>query len=228
MSRASRSSSTAPPPSGAINRRVFLAGASVVGGSLVLTGALPKEAEAAAVVSDAFNGLAAFVAPGNDRFSERQGVSTALPGGVANGAAAIVQDTLDAAIPVVLGESEVKLPGALAYALLLSNYAMQVSPLSLVGPFGNAFANLTWIQKREALIRLDAAPPLDNTQITYAGNALITLAALGSFSEGTAYDWRTKVLSGAPVGWQRSKYQGVSDGHADFIGYYQDRTEVSA
>lgn len=227
MSRAS-SSSSPPPQPGGLNRRGFLAGVSIVGGSLVLTGTFPKEAEAADLITDAFNGLAAFVAPGNDKYSVKQGVSTSKPGGVANGAAQVVRDTLDSAIPIVVGEAETKAPGALAYALLLGNYATQVATFSAIGPFSSAFANLTWIQKREALIRLDAAPPLEGTQVTYAGNAMITLAALGSFSEGTAYNRKTKVLSGTPVGWQLSKYQGVSDGHADFIGYYQGRTEVSA
>ncbi len=200
----------------------------VVGGSLVLTGALPSEAEAGDLISDAFNGLAAFVAPGNDRYSVRQRLSTGVPGGVDNGAGLVVKRTLDGAIPVVLGEEEIGAPGSLAYALLLSNYAGQVTPFSLFGPFANAFANLTWLQKREALIRLDAAPPLEGTQLTFAGNALVTLAALGSYSEGTAYDRRTGVLKGTPVGWQRSSYSGVSDGHADLIGYFQGRTEVTA
>lgn len=210
------------------NRRQFLIGASIVGGSLLLTGAAPTEAEAASITLDAYNGLAAFVAPGNDRFSKHQRRSTALPGGVANGAARIVRRTLDQAIPLVVGERDFSVPGGLAYALLLKSYALNVSPFSAIGPFANPFANLNWTQKREALIRLDAAPPLNRTQITFAGNALITLAAFGAFTEGNAYHRGERRLLRTPVGWQLTKYQGVSDGHPDFIGYYQDRTEVSA
>lgn len=193
----------------------------------MLTGTIPAEAEAADLVLDGFNGLAAFVVPGNDRYSRQQRLSTGRPGGVDNGAARIVRRTLDAAIPVPLGEVDVPVPGALAYALLLKAYAINVNALSAVGPFANPFANLTWTQKREALIRLDAAPPLERTQITFAGNALITLAAFGAYTEGTAYNRQERRLTRQPVGWQLSTYQGVSDGHADFLGYYQGRTEVT-
>lgn len=222
---------SAPPPEpnplDALSRRSFLTGAAIVGGSLVLTGAIPTEAEAADIVLDGFNGLAAFVVPGNDRFSKQQRLTTPRPGGVDNGSARIVRRTLDAAIPVPLGELDVPVPGALAYALLLKAYAINVRALSIVGPFANPFANLTWTEKREALIRLDAAPPLERTQITFAGNALITLAAFGAYTEGTAYHRPAKRLVRQPVGWQLSNYQGVSDGHPDLLGYYQGRTEVT-
>lgn len=211
----------------AVSRRQFLTGAAIVGGSLVITGAIPAQAEAADIVLDGFNGLAAFVVPGNDRFSKQQRLTTSRPGGVDNGSARIVRRTLDAAIPVPLGETDVPVPGALAYALLLKAYAINVNALSIVGPFANPFANLTWTQKREALIRLDAAPPLEGTQITFAGNALITLAAFGAYTEGTAYNRKERRLTRQPVGWQLSQYQGVSDGHPDLIGYYQGRTEVT-
>ncbi|MEH3054408.1 MAG: twin-arginine translocation signal domain-containing protein [Patulibacter minatonensis] len=218
----------ASDPPGRLDRRGFLATAAVVGGALVVAGGLPDEAEAASLVLDGFNGLAAFVVPGFDPYSVRQGVTTKRAGGVDNGAGEVVIKTLDRAIPAVVGETDLSVPGALAYALLLKSYALSVSPLRSIGPFSNAFANLTWQQKREVLIRLDAAPPLENTQITFAGNALITLAGFGAYTEGTAWDASQRRLTSLPVGWTLSKYQGVSNGHADLIGYYGGRTEVEA
>lgn len=210
----------------AASRRGFLASAGLGIGALMVTGAPPAQAAGVTVVNHAFNGVAAFVLPGNDAYSRRQGVYTDKPGGVEAQAGKVVVETLDRALPIQLSETALPAPGALGFALILQGLAVQASPLSVFGPFQSAFANLTFLQKRGVLERLDALPGLRGSVVGYAGNAIITLAGLGAFSERAKFDRRTGVLSGRPVGWDRSNYGGRSDGHAEFIGYFQDRTEV--
>lgn len=135
----------------ATSRRRFLAGAAAGTGALLVTGAAPSSASAAAFLDDTFDGVAAFVVPGNDKYSRHQRVSTSSPGGV----------------------------------------------------------------------------DLSRSSIEFAANAVITLAALGAYSEVATFDRRTKQLAGRPIGWDLSNYGGVSDGWPEFIGYYQDRTEVT-
>lgn len=210
----------------AASRRGFLASAGLGFGALMVTGAPPAKAAGVTVVNHAFNGVAAFVLPGNDAYSRRQGVYTDKPGGVEAQAGKVVVETLDRAIPIQLSETALPAPGALGFALILQGLAIQANPLSVVGPFQSAFANLTFLQKRGVLERLDALPGIRGSAVGYAGNAIITLAGLGAFSERGKFDRRTGVLSGRPIGWDRSNYGGRSDGHAEFIGYFQDRTEV--
>jgi hypothetical protein len=206
-----------------------MAGAAAGAGALLVTGATPAPVEAATYLSDSFNGLAAFVVPGNDAFSRQQKLTANRPGGVAAGTAKMLVETLDAAIPLAVGGgSEVKTPGALGLALLLESNAVYVNPLSVIGPFSSPFANLTFTQKRQVLQELDGTPYLNTSSIGYATNAISTLAALGAYSEIAVYNRRTKVLSTEPLGWGWTNYGGVSDGWPELIGYYQGRTEVTA
>lgn len=215
-----------PQPS-ATTRRRFLTGAAAGTGALLMTGAAPPTASAAAFLEDTFNGVAAFVVPGNDKYSRHQRVSTNRPGGVDAQAGRAVRETVDAAIPLVVGEGELAAPGALGIALLLETLSIARSPLSVVGPFSSPFANLNFTRKRQVLQDLDNTPLLNRSSIEFAANAVITLAALGAYSEVGEFNHRTKELTGRPVGWELSKYGGVSDGWPEFIGYYQDRTEVT-
>lgn len=221
-----RHSTPRPHPTSTTRRR-FLTGAAAGTGALLVTGAAPPTASAAAFLEDTFNGVAAFVVPGNDRYSRHQRVATNLPGGVDAQAGRAVRETVDAAIPLVIGEGELAAPGALGIALLLETLSISRNPLSVVGPFSSPFANLSFTKKRQVLQDLDNTPLLAQSSIEFAANAVITLAALGAYSEVAKFDPRTRTLTGRPIGWDLSKYGGVSDGWPEFIGYYQDRTEVT-
>ena len=195
---------------------------------MLVAGTAPPSASAAAFLADTYDGLAAFVVPGNDRFSHHQRVSVGRPGGVDAQAGRVVRETLDSAVPLVLAEAELGAPGALGVALLLESFALYRSPLAAVGPFSSPFANLSFVQKRSVLQDLDETPLLKEASIEYAGNALVTLTALGAYSEAHQWDPRTRTLKGRPLGWDWSNYGGVSDGWPEFIGYLGDRTEVTS
>src|SRR5918995_143191 len=45
--------------------------------------------------------------------------------------------------------------------------------------------------------------------------------------EGGVFDPNTRTLTGPPLGWDLSKYEGVADGRDEFKGYYQDRRKVT-
>jgi hypothetical protein len=208
-------------------RRAFLTSAGLGISALTLFG-MPQQASAALprFVEDAFDGLAAFVLPGNDAFSRQQGKTYPGPGAVAAAGGLVVRETLDRAIPLQLGELPIPAPGALGYALIMQSVAVSVAPLAIVGRFAHAFANLSWLQKREVLNRIDGLPGLGGSVIGYSGNALSTLAGLGAYSERAVYDRATKRLSGRPVSWDCSGYGGRSDGWPEFKGYFED-LEVS-
>jgi len=40
--------------------------------------------------------------------------------------------------------------------------------------------------------------------------------------EAGAFDPLTRTLTGPPLGWTLSQYQGVSDGRAEFLGYFRN------
>lgn len=215
-----------PSPT-ATTRRRFLTGAAAGTGALLVSGTVPEPAAAATFIDHTFAGVAAFVVPGNDRFSKQQRVSTDRPGGVDAQAGRVLQETLDSAIPLVAGKTELAAPGALGVALLMENLALSRNPLTVFGPFSSPFANLRFAEKRWVLQKLDALSLLEKATIEFAANAIITLGALGAYSEFANFDRRTGTLDGRPIGWDLSAYGGVSDGWPELIGYYQGRTEVT-
>lgn len=215
-----------PSPSSTTRRR-FLTTAAVGTGAMLVAGTAPQTASAAAFLDDTFDGLAAFVVPGNDRFSRHQRVWVDRPGGVDAQAGRVVRETVDSAVPLVVGEAEGSAPGALGVALLMESLALRRNPLAAFGPFSSPFANLRFNQKRAVLEDLDLSPVLKEASIEFAGGAVITLTALGAYSEYHQWDPRTRTLRGQPLGWGWSQYEGVSDGWPDFIGYLGDRTEVT-
>lgn len=194
----------------------------------MVAGSLPQQAMAATSIDHAFAGLAAFVVPGNDQFSRQQGKTAPGPGGVDAQGGRVVIETLDAAVPIVIGKSELSAPGALGVAILLDGLAVQKRPLSVIGPFASPFANLKFLDKRWVLEQIDNLPILRKSTLEYGANALITLAGMGSYSERASFDRRAGVLRERPKSWDRSSYGGVSDGWPEFIGYYQGRTEVTS
>jgi hypothetical protein len=90
-----------------------------------------------------------------------------------------------------------------------------------VGPFTSPFANLSYAEKVTVFSILESGgagadvPPLVNALLVYAG--------LMTYSEAGVLDPSTGMLVAPPVGWSISSYGGVSDGHADFQGYYRNR-----
>lgn len=216
------------PPGGVLrhNRRAFLASAGAGAGALLLTGAPSARGASLAFVDDAFNGLAAFVLPGNDRYSRQQKKTFPGPGAVANLGGLVVRETLDQYVPIQIAEAALPAPGALGYALILQTVTLGVDPLAIIGPFANPFANLSWQRKLEVLQRVEELPGLNGSVIGYSANALTTLAGLGAYSERSAFDRRTEQLTGRPISWDYSNYGGRSDGWPEFIGFLDGVTEV--
>jgi hypothetical protein len=48
------------------------------------------------------------------------------------------------------------------------------------------------------------------------------LVAFFAYSKVDAFDPVTRTLTGPPLGWTLSQHQGVSDGRAEFLGYFRD------
>lgn len=217
------------------NRRRFLAG--VAGTAAALMGvtclfSADAAAEPAAgsppPVRDTINGILAFVVPGNDPYSRRQGVSTDRVGGVTDGSAASLEHTFDHASPMpLLGRTTGNLPGAAAVAALVNLYAVTVDARSAVGPFAAPFANLDHAAKARVFELLDTDPQFSGTMLTYVVNAIPTLTAFAAYSEVSAFDPVRRVLTGRPAGWELTRYDGVGEGWDEFAGYYRgvDRIE---
>ncbi|WP_116948462.1 hypothetical protein [Jiangella endophytica] len=153
--------------------------------------------------------------------------------------------TLDRVLQQLL-ENDDALPLSLVVALLLNVVATQVNPLALNGPFLSPFARLSLDEKASAFELLegpDAAlvalldaglpEPLRSSisgLLRFLAGALLEFSAFGSYNEWGVYDGARRTVTERPVGWELSGYQpdGVVDGWADFIGYYEGRTEVEA
>src|SRR5579863_7839448 len=93
-----------------MNRRQFLARSGAVTGFALMASVLPTVlkargwydpayAQSVDLVLDTFNGLAAFILPGDDRYSALQGETASGPGGVAAGGAAAFIADLDRYLP---------------------------------------------------------------------------------------------------------------------------------
>lgn len=218
------------------NRRRFLTRTVATG--LALSGvAATFTAEAAAAPAapqapatrDTINAILAFVVPGNDPYSHRQGVATDRPGGVTPGTAEALERTFDLAVPVKMFELiGIDVTGAGAIAALVNLYAVTAEPGSVIGPFAAPFANMTHASKAHVFELLDTDPNFPGRPIEYAVNAIPTLAAFVAYSEVSAFDRSTRELTGRPVGWDLSRYAGVSDGWDEFQGYYNGVDEVGS
>lgn len=167
-------------------------------------------------VHETLNGLIAFFVPGPDPYSVAQGVSTEEPGGMdANITDALIV-TLDLAQPqIVIPKLSV------AAATVLNNVAQAVNHDSADGPFSSPFANLLFQEKVAVFGYLDADPAL-----APLASLLALAAAFLAYSEAGVFDSQTRKLTGWPVGWTISEYQGVSRGHDEFKGYFQNRRKV--
>lgn len=162
------------------------------------------------LVHDTFNGLLAFVVPGPDEYSLSQGVSTAEPGGIDAGGADVLITTLDKSTPFVPQFSA-------TVAMVLNGLAEVVNP-SAIGPFLSPFARLSFAEKVGVFQIMDATESL-----RVLAGVLPALVAAFSYSEAGVFDPATRSLTGQPIGWQISNYQGVADGRDEFLGYFGKR-----
>jgi hypothetical protein len=166
-------------------------------------------AAAADATFDTFNGLLAFVVPGSDSYSSAQGVSTPELGGVSVGAANVLIATMDESTPFVPSFSA-------QVAAILNGLALAVNP-SASGPFVAPFANLSFATKVGVFGIMDGT-----TALQPLAGILPPFVAFFAYSEAGTFDPVTRTLTGPPVGWTLSQYQGVSDGRAEFLGYFRD------
>jgi hypothetical protein len=226
---AARSARSEMPSGGAktFSRRGFVARALASAGALAgLSQALARaglatEAAAAApdLVTQTFNGLAAFVVPGPDDYSLAQGVSTPEPGGVdAHAGEALVAglNFADASQPAL----------AAGAATLLNSVAVGVDAGSAIGQFASPFANLRFDQKGVVFSILEGAPNFE--QFRPLVGVLPALAAFLSYSEVGVFNPATRSIGATPVGWQISSYDGVADGRDELVGYFEGRRRADA
>lgn len=204
-----------------LSRRAFLGQAGQLAAALALiqaSGILsergwlePAYAAQPDTVRDTLNGLIAFIVPGPDPYSVAQGVSTPEPGGIDAGIIDILIATLDQVTvppPPFATVSE-------AVAAILNGTAQAVNPAV------DGFAQLTFPEKVFVFQFLESDPTL----APIAG-ALPFFVAFLAYSEAGVFDPGTRTLTGQPVGWTLSGYEGVADGRDEFIGYFENRKKV--
>ena len=166
------------------------------------------------LVHDTLNGLAAFVVPGPDPYSVAQGVSTPEPGGIAALVAEIFVPILDGSVPYI--------PNFSAFvAGILNQTAMAVNPAP-AGPFDSPFANLSFNEKVVVLQFLDATP-----SVKPLAALLAAFAAYICYSEASVLERTTHTITGQPVGWSLSNYEGAKDGFDEFLGYFENRRRAN-
>jgi hypothetical protein len=167
------------------------------------------------LVHDTFNGLLAFVVPGSDPYSGHQGMSTAKPGGVDAAITDVLIASMDQSAPFVPNFS------VFVADQILNRVAQAVNP-SASGPFSAPFAKLSFPEKVAVFHVLEGDPALR----PLAG-VLPQFVAFLVYSEAGVFDPKKRTLTGTPLGWTLSNYEGVADGRDEFRGYYQDRRKVT-
>ena len=169
-----------------------------------MRGAEPASAD---LLHDTYNGLLAFVVPGRDEYSRHQGVTTDAPGGVDSGAVDALIATIDESTPYV-PEFSVLIAG------ILNSIALAINDAA-AGPFVSPFARLSMGEKTMVFQFMDGDPAMK----VIAG-VLPAFVAFFVYSEAGVFDPATRSLTGEPLGWTLSKYQGVADGRNAFLGYF--------
>lgn len=145
------------------------------------------------------NGLVAFVVPGPDAYSKKQGEWTKAPGGIAAGATQALIDTLDLFIPSTP-------PVTTTVAAILNSQATQLDPGIVPGKFDSAFANLAFTQKAEVFRRLESYDSPEAGALRFLAGNLPGLVAFLTYS--------------TPTGWKLSRYSGPADGRRELKGYF--------
>lgn len=208
-----------------LSRRALLAHAGLLAFTAALA-PLPRMAERAglldaawaatpdSVIRDTLDGVAAYVVPGNDRFSAAQGVSRPGPGGVAARAGEGLRATLEISGSAV--------PDAVV--TILNSFARTIDPgadnrAGDLG-FGAPLPALAYAAKQVLFSRLSQS--VDETLRTLGGS-LPAVTAFLAYSEYGVLDAPTNTLTAEPVGWQLTGYDGVADGRNAFRGYFEGR-----
>jgi hypothetical protein len=194
-----------------VSRRGFVGQLALASAAAALAPWLERaHATGADVVHETFNGLLAFVVPGRDEYSVQQGVVAGDPGGVEAGGVEALIATIDESTPYVPNF-------AAAIAALLNGVASAVNP-QVTGPFASTFARLSSPEKAAVFQFLDS-----QDQYRVLAGVLPAFVAFFVYSEAGSFDRITRTLTGEPVGWTISNYQGVSDGRDEFLGYLKGK-----
>ena len=173
------------------------------------------------LVHDTFNGLAAFVVPGPDRYSRAQGHSSSTPGAIAAGAAQATIDALDAFVGSPVGPG---FPSSTAVAAGLNSTALTVDPSATSGRFPSPFSRLSFPEKIEVFDRFEKNT--GGSELRYVSGVLIATVAFLAYSEVGAIDERTRRLRSTPVGWRIAHYSGTRDARKQLRGYWHGRRHV--
>lgn len=159
-----------------------------------------------------------------------------------------LDDASGARIDEALGYeySDRVLPLSLLVALVLNFGALLIRPGSIGGPLGSPFSRLSIDEKCRVIEGVERPLPqlveiIDGSLpvplrgsasgfLRFAGGILLDGAAFATHSEVYQFNDRTKQVTGTPPSWAISGFRpnGLVDGHPEFIGYYQGRTEVPA
>lgn len=205
------------------SRRRFLGNMLLVSAAVALARAMDllttrgwaQAAEVATpdLLHDTFNGLLAFIVPGPDDYSVAQGIRTVELGGVDLGVTDILIVTLDETTPFLPQFSA-------TVASVLNGIALVVNP-SPSGQFLSPFACLSFAEKAAVFQIMD-----DTDSLKPLAGVLPAFVAFFCYSEAGVFDPVTRSLTGHPIAWDLSTYQGVSDGRNEFRGYFENRREV--
>src|SRR5437660_6254261 len=213
------------------SRRTFLERAGLTGAAAVLAqipGFLARqgwlEAALAAetdVTRDTLNALVAFVVPGPDDYSKAQGESSKQPGGIQAGTTSALIELLDRFVGTSEGPT---LPSSGGVAALLNGTALQVNPAAAHGAFLSPFARLSFAEKVQVFEMFEAET--EGSELRFVSGILIGAVGFLSFTEYGVLDPDTRELTGTPVGWRITGYDGVAEGRNDLVGYWQGRRQV--
>lgn len=172
------------------------------------------------LITDTFNGLAAFIVPGDDPYSAHQGVADTRPGAVAACTGPFLAATLD-----VINLAPPPFPGFGALvSFILNNVAQAVNPAPS-GPFDSPFANLSFGEKATVFAVMESGQA--GAELIPLGGVLPWLTGYIAYSEAGLLAPDCCTLSGLPVGWANTGYGGPADGHDDFQGYFEGRTSTA-
>jgi hypothetical protein len=178
-------------------------------------------AQSSDLVVDTFNGLAAFILPGDDAYSVAQGETGQGPGGVDSGGVPALIDNLDDYVPLAALGPNASLPASGGVAQLLNGYAAQVNPAAANGSFPSPFARLSFAEKAQVFQRIESDPVYDGTELKFVGGILPGFITFLVLSEVGVFDPRARTVTGTPVSWAISKYSGPAEGHAELKGYHR-------
>jgi hypothetical protein len=146
------------------------------------------------------SGLVAFIVPGPDGYSKKQGEWTKAPGGIAAGGTKALIDTLDLFIPSTP-------PLTTTVAAILNAQATQLDPGIVPGKYEAPFANLAFAQKAEVFRRLEALDGPEAGALSFLAGNLPGLVAFLAYAD-------------PKVGYKLARYSGVADGRREFKGYF--------